>query len=397
MQATSLQPTPALLPAGVGLDDAVIWIAEDRRLVGHGGWTIEITGPERLRRASAIWRATVSSTDDAVCFVSSVFDDRSPSATVLRIPAVLDKTTSDAHVTVTQAIDVNRLDAAVAAHGPAVVVDRRSSGELQSSISADRYADAVRTALDEISRGTVSKVVLCRDQLVEVDGATSVAALQTLAERYSSCWTFAVGGLIGSSPEMLASLESGVVTSRVLAGSLPRRPGVDEDVQKRRLLTETAFAAEHEYAARSVIDGLATRADLDDESPRPFVLELPNIFHLATDVRGHARRPEDTVLDLVDAIHPTAAVAGVPRSAALDLIRSVESRDRGRYAGPVGWVDASGDGEIALAIRCGQLEEDGVRLFAGGGIVSGADPEAEVVETVSKMQPLREALMAHLN
>jgi menaquinone-specific isochorismate synthase len=140
-----------------------------------------------------------------------------------------------------------------------------------------------------------------------------------------------------------------------------------------------------------VIDGLARVLTLENSEPEPFVLELPNILHLATDVVG-TPTGQVGLLDVVDGIHPTAAVGGTPTDAALAIIADLETHDRGRYAGPVGWLDAAGDGEIGLALRCGQVDGHSIRLYAGGGIVAGADPAAELAETEGKLRPMREAL-----
>lgn len=450
------------VPSGWPLGDVVVWTHAGRGMVGYGGWTVELTGTDRLRRAAALWRQAVggvgtdasgrggvetgiTDTDSGpgpLCFVSSVFDEASPSPSILRIPAVLtsledldpDDGAPDrpcgsapllshaspsrasrhsaprtAHHSIRQHLDPDRLRAAVEDHGPAVVHGAHSSDEAAttpaapprrgtrwsgSGGSAEDYAGAVQAVLEAIDAGRVSKVVVSRDAFEAADAPTCAAAVGILAQSYRDCWTFAVGGLIGSTPELLARLEDGRLTSRVLAGSLPRHAEQD-GARQRRLVTEPAFAQEHALAVRSVVEPWAAMPHsvrLDQTDPRPHLLQLPNIHHLATDITGELVDPELTVLDLVDAIHPSAAVGGTPRAAALELIRRVETHDRGRYAGPVGWMDARGDGEIALALRCGQIEPGGMRLYAGGGIVAGADPQAEVRETVSKFVPMREAL-----
>jgi menaquinone-specific isochorismate synthase len=126
----------------------------------------------------------------------------------------------------------------------------------------------------------------------------------------------------------------------------------------------------------------------------PYVLELPNVLHLATDVTGVAH-PGASALALAAALHPTAAVCGTPTDAARSAIAELEQLDRERYAGPVGWIDASGDGEWAIALRCGQISETDprqIRLFAGCGIVAGSDPGEELAESNAKLVPMRDAL-----
>ena len=148
-------------------------------------------------------------------------------------------------------------------------------------------------------------------------------------------------------------------------------------------------------------DALADVVDLDEAHPEPSVLTLPNVHHLATSVTGRLTGGEGTVLDVVARMHPTAAVGGTPTDAAVEVIGRVEPVDRGRYAGPVGWLDQDGDGEIALALRCAQqvraAEPDPdlsavMRLHAGGGIVAGAVAEEEVAEIGAKFSPMRRAL-----
>jgi menaquinone-specific isochorismate synthase len=255
---------------------------------------------------------------------------------------------------------------------------------------AKRYTRLVKRVLTRIAAGEAEKVVTSRAVDLTVTPDVLGALPATLGEAYPNAWTFAVGGLVGATPEMLAARDGDRVTSRVLAGSLPRGTRPDDEL-RAELTSSERFAAEHAHAARSVIDGLARVLTLENSEPEPFVLELPNILHLATDVVG-TPTGQVGLLDVVDGIHPTAAVGGTPTDAALAIIADLETHDRGRYAGPVGWLDAAGDGEIGLALRCGQVDGHSIRLYAGGGIVAGADPAAELAETEGKLRPMREAL-----
>ena len=194
------------------------------------------------------------------------------------------------------------------------------------------------------------------------------------------------------------------MTARVLAGTAGRGTDhADDTGAATRLLESGKDRDEHRFAVRSVVEALAphTRTLAADEEP--FALELPNLWHLATDVAGVLGDVASS-LDLVASLHPTAAVAGTPTDAALAVIRRIEPFDRGRYAGPVGWVDGSGDGEWAIALRCAQVgglparrgsASTGtipVTAFAGAGIVAGSDPEAEMLETRVKFRPIVDAL-----
>ena len=223
------------------------------------------------------------------------------------------------------------------------------------------------------------------------------APLQRLAAHYPGCWTFAIEGLFGATPELLVRLESGLATSRVLAGTI-RRTGDDaaDLVLAGSLAQSGKDLQEHEYAVRSVADALAAHCSAMNVPEAPFVLHLRNVMHLATDVTGRVA-DVSSVLGLVADLHPSAAVCGTPTAVARRLIREVEGMDRGRYAGPVGWLDAQGDGEFAIALRCAQVDPADarrLRLFAGCGIVAESDPAAELAESVAKLVPIREALGA---
>jgi menaquinone-specific isochorismate synthase len=184
----------------------------------------------------------------------------------------------------------------------------------------------------------------------------------------------------------------------VLAGTMPRSRDPAEDAALgATLLASAKDAEEHEYAAAGVRDALAPLCDLLTVEEQPSLLRLANVQHLATAVTGRlgaARHlgPVQSVLALVDALHPTAAVCGTPTEAAMELIRELEGMDRGRYAGPVGWVDTQGNGEWGIALRCAELDGPRARLFAGCGIVAGSDPAAELAEAQTKFRPMQFAL-----
>ena len=194
---------------------------------------------------------------------------------------------------------------------------------------------------------------------------------------------------------MLVRLESGLATSRVLAGTIRTSPDRDQALDLAAALAESSKdLEEHEYAVRSVAAALAPFCSGMNVPDAPYVLALPNVLHLATDVTAVAD-PAVTSLGLAAALHPSAAVCGTPTAAARDLIAELEHLDREKYSGPVGWIDAHGDGEWAIALRCGQLDSHDprqIRLFAGCGIVAGSDPAAEVAESNAKLLPMLQAL-----
>ncbi|MFF5623999.1 isochorismate synthase [Microbacterium sp. MYb72] len=263
--------------------------------------------------------------------------------------------------------------------------------------SPQGYQDSVRQALGRIADGELSKVVLARDLTGSIPAGSDLRRLvRALSSGYPDTWAFAVDGLIGASPETLVTVRSRTVTARVLAGTIGRGADADADTAAAAsLASSTKDLDEHEYAVQSVLASLRPHTRALAASEQPFLLKLPNLFHLATDVEGELADGE-SALDLIGALHPTAAVAGTPTPDAIAAIRELEPFDRGRYAGPVGWVDAAGNGEWAIALRCAQFEtgpdDIAVTAYAGAGIVAGSDPESELLETRVKFRPLVDAL-----
>lgn len=253
----------------------------------------------------------------------------------------------------------------------------------------------VQAAVEAINNGELEKVVLARDVLAVADEPIDVRwPLHRLAVECRGCWTYMIDGLIGSTPEMLVRRENGLTVSRVLAGTIARVDGVPDNEQAARLIASNKDQREHKMAVASVIDALSGHLAGWHAPQSPYVLTLPHLMHLATDVVG-VSDPGCSTLELAALAHPTAAVCGTPAKAAREYIRNHEQLDRGRYAGPVGWVDMQGDGEWALALRCGQLDSGDphrMQLFAGAGVVAESRPHSEFVETETKMRPMRFAL-----
>jgi isochorismate synthase len=264
------------------------------------------------------------------------------------------------------------------------------------ALGGTEWVAAVSEAVRRIGAGEFDKVVLARDLLAVAAEPIDIRwPLRRLAARYPACWTYAVRGLIGATPEMLVRLDNGLVTSRVLAGTIRRS---DDDAHDLALAASLARSSkdleEHEYAVRSVADALAPHCSSVNVPESPFVLHLPNVMHLATDLAG-VLTDSSTSLELAAALHPSAAVCGTPTPVALRVIHELERMDRGRYAGPVGWMDTAGNGEWGIALRCAQVEADDparLRLFAGCGIVADSVPEAELAEAQAKLVPIRDAL-----
>ena len=273
-----------------------------------------------------------------------------------------------------------------------------TGGEIRWSdgaLNGPEWETVVDTAVARIRAGVVEKVVLARDVIAETDGRIDVAVLvDRLARDYERCWTYHVDGLVGATPEMLVRREGGLATSRVLAGTIRRTGHNDRDLALGAALSQSSKdLSEHEFAVRSVADALAPYCSGMHVPDSPYVLELPNVLHLATDVTGVAA-DHSSALSLAAALHPSAAVCGTPTDKARSLIADLEQMDRGRYAGPVGWVDTHGDGEWGIGLRCGQLGDSGnsIRLYAGCGIVADSHPGSELAESNAKLVPMRDAL-----
>jgi menaquinone-specific isochorismate synthase len=396
VRITDPGPLLELLPP----DDTVAWVRRGDGLVGWGvAAEIRTSGPERFADALEWWaqQSAAAVVRDGlrlpgtglVGFGSFAFADQ-PGDSVLVVPRlVLGRRKGTTWLT---SVGVSTIgsEAPVVGDSPAAPRDVTfADGALSGAVWEQRVAEAVR----RIGAGDLEKVVLARDLVAQASAPLDVRwPLRRLAEEYPTCWTFHVDHLFGATPEMLVRRERGLVTSRVLAGTI-RRTGDDaRDLQLAASLARSSKdLEEHEYAVRSVADALAPHCTSMNVPEAPFVLHLPNVMHLATDVAG-VIDDRSSSLELAAALHPSAAVGGTPTATATALIAELEGMDRGRYAGPVGWLDASGDGEWGIALRSGLMEGSSVRLFAGCGIVADSDPEAELAEAQAKFVPVRNSL-----
>jgi menaquinone-specific isochorismate synthase len=372
-------------------EPSAVWAGGDDRMVGYGvAARLEFSGPDRLRAAAAEWRALVRGREESdeaevpgsglVAFGTFAFADDSAVTSVLVVPRrIVGRRSGTAFVT-----DV--------AGGPGQVPPTRLRSA-EPALSDEGYRQAVAEAVRRIRAGELEKVVLARTLLLRpTEGSDPVRTLRALHHRYGEAWTFAVDGFFGASPETLLASDGTTARARVLAGTAERRADPAEDEAARdRLLASTKNRFEHALAVDSLLLTLGPHVR-EVALGRPFALALPNVWHLATDAQG-VLSEEAGVLDLVAALHPTAAVAGAPREAALRLIAELEPFDRGRYAGPVGWLDAEGAGEWAIGLRCAELLDDGrVQAFAGAGVVAASDAGEELEETRWKFAPVLDAL-----
>ncbi|MET0953856.1 MAG: isochorismate synthase [Aeromicrobium sp.] len=388
----------ALLPP----EDSLAWVHGGDGLVGWGrAAELRVSGSGRFAEASTWWselarHAVVRDDVDVpgsglVAFGSFAFTDDAEGSTLVVPEIVVGRRDGVSWVTVI-GLGIPSLPEIRAAGTPQQPVGTAfADGPVDSLTWQGMVAEAVR----RIEAGSLDKVVLARDLVATVDEPLDVRApLTRLAEDYPSCWTFHVDGFFGSTPEMLVRLERGLVTSRVLAGTIRRTGDDTHDLALAGSLARSSKdLEEHEYAVRSVADALAPHCTSMNVPEAPFVLHLPNVMHLATDVTGVMKNGA-SALTLAASLHPSAAVGGTPTAEAVALIREIEMLDRGRYAGPVGWIGASGDGEWGIGLRSAQVEGDGrtVRLFAGCGIVADSVPADELAESNAKLIPVRDAL-----
>ncbi|MEJ7705338.1 MAG: isochorismate synthase [Geodermatophilaceae bacterium] len=376
-------------------DGVLAWVRGGDGLVGWGELArLDVQGPDAFATAASWWEEQCSSmvVDDAVglagsgpvCFGSAAFDRRTAGSVFIVPRVVLGRRDGRSWLT---AFGSHRgLPAPACPAGP------RTVAYADGALSQAEWCGAVAAAVERIRCGELDKVVLARDLLARTEPAVDVRfLLQRLALRYPDCWTFAVDGLVGATPELLVSRRGREVTSRVLAGTVRRGRDAEDDRLVAELIASSKDQEEHRYAVRSVADALAPYCRELRTPATPDVLRLATVAHLATVVTGRLA-VDAAVLHLVDALHPTAAVCGTPTSLALDVIPELEKMDRGRYAGPVGWMDSAGDGDWGIALRCAALDNERVRLFAGCGVVAGSDPDAELAESHAKLVTIRDAL-----
>lgn len=267
------------------------------------------------------------------------------------------------------------------------------------------YADVVRTALERIRSGRVDKVVLARSLALEaLDDWSVPELLAELVTRNPAATSLAVPiddpadpqarWLVGASPELLLRRRGPSVLLRPLAGSIPRSPEPDEDMRRAdALMASDKDRREHRFVVEAVVEALSPFCRTVN-APEPELVATPAVWHLATRISALLNDTDTTSVDLVAALHPTPAVGGSPRKAALEVIAEIEGLDRGCYAGAVGWQDVHGDGEWVVAVRCAEVRGRALRVFAGAGIVEGSDPDAEVAETAAKMRTVLDAAIA---
>ena len=370
------------------------------------------TGPRRFEQAAAVVADTLRSIDvergpvngagagaGPIAVGALPFDDRVAGSLI--IPSLIVTRQPDGSGFVTTIGSAHspappRPERTAQAYGGQTALASTDPVRLREEPGRAAWTESVRRILSAIDAGGVRKVVLARQLVVEAAAPFDRRAiLDRLRRSHPSCFTYAAGGFVGASPELLIRRHGDEVASCPMAGTVRRGATTEEDdaltASLRRSIKE---AAEHRLLVEAVVAALAPVCVEPPSAGDPDVVRLPTVSHLATRVSGVLRRPAPSALALAGLLHPTPAVGGLPRSEALATIAALEGFDRGLYAGPVGWVDANGDGEWAVALRGAQLDGARARLAAGAGIVAGSDPEAEWAETEAKLRPMLAAVGA---
>ena len=390
-------PLLDLLPA----EQPLAWVRAGEGLVGWGVHaTTTVSGPNRFADARYWWQTQLEgfavsnsvhgSGTGPLLFTSFSFSPDDPS--VLVIPQVIvGMKSGKSWITWIGSASqpVLNSETAVFASNPVSWIE---------DPNAD--ADWKRRVTDSVQRihdGVLDKVVLARDFSGTAQSHIDARSiLKKLAAEYPSTWCFSVSGLVGATPELLLRLSRKMVTSRVLAGTISKTGDDERDLALAASLARSSKdLEEHEYAVRSVAQALEPFCTSTNVPESPFVLHLANVMHLATDVTGALAEKLAHVdaFSILEQLHPSAAVCGTPRTIAAELINEIEGVSRGRYTGPVGWIDAAGDGELGIALRCGQINDNSIRIFAGCGIVAGSNPDKELAESEAKLIPMRSALV----
>jgi len=358
-------------------------------LVALGGFAFDPQRPSEVE-----W----SGFPDALMSIPRLLLRRDGGAEDATLTVTVPVTPDDDPVEVAEAIqaEVERarnlpLDAAIVEIAPTPVLRRESP-------QAETWKGAVAAAAGDVRAGRFDKVVLARTERIACAAEIDVAAtLRRMANGNPTGMVFAIGlpgaVFLGASPETLVSLRGGVLKTTPLAGSIARGETEEEDERlARRLLRSQKDRIEHEVVVGAILQGLdGIGIDVHAAPDAPVVVRNRTVQHLATPITGVVR-PGVTAVDIVGRLHPTPAVGGYPREAALAAIREREGFDRGWYAGPVGWCGPDGDGHFCIGIRSALVRGTDATLYAGCGIVADSDPETEYAETRLKLQAIGAAL-----
>lgn len=392
-----------LLPKSTPDQKIAVWLRERTGMIAIGETiSFEILGQERFSRAHRWWRDVVKNskvTDDvkvtgtgAFAFASFGFRAQ-PTPSILIVPRiVIGKTDGKNWITTSDGTDP--IEALALLKKPHLAPTSPGAVEIVGgTLPEARWGEIVAELVAKINHGDIDKVVLARDLVVKTENSIDVRYLiENLANAFPDCWTYYVDGLVGATPEMLLRKRGSGIISRVLAGTITQNKDENNnEILQAKLLASDKDQQEHDYAVQSVSAALAVHCTDLVVPKSPTVLQLANVAHLSTEVTAVVA-DNAPALVLAGSLHPTAAVCGTPTERARDLIAEVEGMDRGRYAGPVGWIDGNGDGDLGLAIRCAQIDTNSLRLYAGCGVVAGSTPESELAESAAKFKAILNAL-----
>ena len=395
-------------------DDGLLFESPEYGLAGRGvALRVDLpTGAARAAEAAdrlAEALATVEVHDavgragtGVVAFAALPFDDEV--AASVTVPATVVGRAADGTRWVTRISAGGRApgDGSPGGQGPLVPAPgarRAGAGPSRFTVTSSRspedWCAAVVEAREQIRAGALTKVVLARELVVEADRPILASEVLTrLRAGYPSAYRFSIDGFVGASPELLVSRVGDIVRSQPMAGTAARSGDPTADARlAASLLASGKDLSEHRITIDAVLDTLLPFCSYVDAEAEPSVVAVANVQHLATLVHGRLSSPPASALALATALHPTPAVGGAPRAEALALRAAVEGLDRGRYAGPVGWVDGAGNGTFAVAVRSAQLDGCTARLYAGGGMVADSDPAAELAETRAKFSALLGAIV----
>lgn len=363
-------------------------VALDAGLVGPGASAVVTDALASIEQLGATGQVGVG----PVAFGALPFLPSEPSW--MTVPLVTIARTADGRAWCTWVGDVE--------HGevPGMVAPRRegwspSDFTLHACTPHARWCSLLASAIDRIRGGELDKVVLARAVDVVADEPIVIPdVLARMRALFPSCTVFHIDGFVGASPELLVGRLGDRVAAHPLAGTVARSGDPDSDARLAAgLLASSKDRWEHALTVDAVAEVLTPLCVSLSVPDAPAIVGLRNVSHLGSFVQGRLREPLPTALDLVVALHPTPAVGGVPTAKALQVMAAVEPLGRGRYAGPVGWMDGAGNGEWVVGLRSAQIEGNQARMMAGGGIVGDSDPREELAETQVKLQAMLAAIV----
>ena len=402
MQSSTYRLDADLDPVTVGARSGLLWTRGDFSLAGVGeAVRIDVRSAAQAHLAKLAGHDEVMSAGTGPVGFGALPFDTSAAATLV-VPEIVVGRNADGRrwITVTGAVPVDVEAALVRVHAiaqrPVPSGPQPTRYDMVSSLSPEEWRDDVLTVgRDRVRAGDLRKVVLARRVEVRTDHPVDTAVVvERLHQAFGSAIVFSIDGFVGASPELLVSRTGDVVRSHPLAGTAPRSsdPATDGRLAAA-LMASSKDRWEHRITIDWLLENLLPFCSYVDAEAEPSIVSLANVHHLGTLVEGRLSQPSASVLELVEALHPTPAVGGDPQDVAVAMIAALEGTDRGNYAGPVGWVDAAGNGAFAVGLRSGQFTPGGATVFAGVGVVADSDPEAELAETRTKFQAILGALL----